>query len=406
MGKPQIPTLKSTSASALQKTPDHLIEVLDLGLMPLANDFVPAGDECAGYAPLKLLWCPRCSLAQLSVVVDPGVLYKHYAYVTSQSQTMKDHFEKLARDLSSECQKGFVVEIGSNDGTLLKFFQEHGFNRVMGVDPAENLCDIALRNGINTANEFFTVSTANDIVSVEGYPDLVIARHVFCHIDDWSQTIEALKRLCARHTVIAIEVPNLANTIENGEWDQIYHEHLSYLTIVSMQAALTGWGLHIHSVRNYPIHGGAIVMLLRRDDCGVEPLPFKMDNITLPDMVDFAERAKNQVDDLAGMVKKLAGEGKTIFGYGASAKATQWIQRCGFTRKHIQCVCDSTVFKQYRLMPGSDIPVVDPGALTRELPDYCVNFAWNFSEEIMSKEVLFKKNGGKWIVPVPKVRIV
>lgn len=387
---------------------EELIDVLDLGLMPLANDFVGPTDKRSGYAPLKLQWCPQCTLGQLSVVVDPSILYRNYAYITSHSDMMMDHFGKLASDLALECGRGFVVEIGSNDGTLLGFLEKKGFSRVLGVDPAQNLCDIALGKGINTLNQFFNSETANDIVTTSGHPDLVIARHVFCHIDDWDETIHALGTLCSKDTVVAIEVPYLCDTLVNVEWDQIYHEHTSYLTVKAMRAALEGSMLHLHAMKHYTIHGGAIVLLLRRNDCDIKPEPNieNGENVTLHDMKFFAHQTKQQIECFKKTVSHLVNDGKRVVGYGASAKCAQWIQACGFDKGQIQWVCDNTPFKQFKTMPGTNIQVVEPSTLAAELPDYAVCFAWNFADEIIRKEKTFREKGGRWIIPHGDIRIV
>lgn len=381
--------------------------MLDLGLMPLANDFTEPGGEQAGYAPLRLMFCPRCTLAQLSVVVNPRILYSKYPYVTSHSATMLAHFKTLRDDLSKQCLGRSVVEIGSNDGTLLDYLSQNGFTTVLGVEPAANLCDLASKKGIATINEFFNPASAVHVIQeLGGTPDLVIARHVFCHIDDWADTIGALTMICGKNTLVAVEVPYFPDTIRNGEWDQVYHEHLSYMTTEAMKAALTCSCLHISKVAHYPIHGGAIVMLLRRNDCGIEPDPLPPEKVTLEDLKAFAKQAAAQLTNLSKTVRDLVAQGKTVVGYGASAKATQWIKSCGFTRKEIRWVCDNTITKIYKHMPGTLIPVVDDGALTRELPDYAVCFAWNFATEIIAKEAIFKAKGGKWIIPVPEVKIV
>jgi len=404
LGRPSLSTLKHSTAAGTPITEDKLIEVLDLGLMPLANDFVENGGERSGYAPLKLMWCPRCTLAQLSVVVNPNILYRNYPYVTSHSATMNDHFGLLVTDLLKECAGKSVVEIGSNDGTLLAHCKLRGFETVLGVEPAENLCAMAAKNGIQTFNQFFNKHSATRIITEIGDPDLVLARHVFCHIDNWRETINALEMICAKNTVIAIEVPYFPDTVAKVEWDQIYHEHLSYLTIRSMDHALKGTSLHIHSVKHYSIHGGAVVVMLKRNDNQIPNV--EMDNVTISDMNLFRGKVKDLIHNLIVTVNELLAQGATVVGYGASAKATQWIKQCGFTRNQIKWVCDSTPDKQYKLMPGSDIPVVDEGALTRDLPDYAINFAWNFQKEIFDKEKVFRKYGGKWIVPVPEVKIV
>lgn len=406
LGKPSIPTLKVSAAAGPKDDDNRLIEVLDLGVSPLANDFHESHEESQGYAPLKLMWCPRCTLAQLSVVVNPEILYKNYPYVTSRSDMMKQHFEKLSDDLMKECACNSVVEIGSNDGSLLRHFMEKGFVMAAGIEPAENLAKISTKNGVITINKFFNEEVARQMNNDGIVPDLIVARHVFCHIDDWNETIHALGLLAGKNTLIAIEAPYLVDTLKNVEWDQIYHEHLSYLSVKALEFALQGSMLHIHDVKHYPIHGGAIVVLLRRNDCHIPPKPAMKENIIRNELFAFRDKAELLVMDLRTTVLDLIEKGKTVVGYGASAKATQWIQACGFTRKHLKFVCDNTAQKLWKLMPGTEIPVVDSGALTRDLPDVAVMFCWNFSAEVIGKEKYFRNHGGKWILPVPSISIV
>jgi novobiocin biosynthesis protein NovU/D-mycarose 3-C-methyltransferase len=374
--------------------------------MPLANDFKDATQRRSGYAPLKLMWCDKCNLAQLSAVVDRNIIYKNYPYVTSQSETMKEHFRLLLDDLIKECEPGTVVEIGSNDGAFLKKCSEFGFKRTLGVDPADNLCDLAHKRGVETVNEFFNEKTAREIANDGIFPDLIVARHVFCHIDDWHEAIHSLGVLSSVNTVIAIEVPHFLETVKNVEWDQIYHEHLSFMTVKAMERALLHSMLHIHDIKHYSIHGGAIVILLRRNDCDVPPHITNIETLGLSDLMEFKNKAECLVADLRNTVTDLVSQGKTVVGYGATAKATQWIQMCGFTKKHLKRVYDNTPQKISKFMPGSDIPVVDPPAMSKDRPDYAVCFAWNWFSEIHKKEQAFKDNGGKWIVPVPEVKIV
>jgi len=215
-----------------------------------------------------------------------------------------------------------------------------------------------------------------------------------------------LGALCAKHTVVAIEVPYFPDTVRKVEWDQIYHEHLSYMTVEAMKWALKDSMLHVHAVNHYPIHGGAVVILLRRNDCGIAPRECSPGGVILNDLKAFSDKAEKLVLDLRDAVHKFVGQGKTVVGYGASAKATQWIQLCGFNRNHVSFVCDETIQKQYKFMPGTDIPVVHPSALTRELPDYAVMFCWNFADEVINKEKIFRDKGGKWLIPLPELKVV
>lgn len=389
-------------AQGIKSVPtEKLIEVFDLGVQPLANDFRKPDDDMAGCAPLKVLFCPRCSLAQLSVVVSPEILYRNYSYVTSPSATMQEHFKQLVKDIRSETDGDSVLEIGSNDGRLLCAMQENGY-KVLGVDPAENLAESARANGIPTQTGFF----GKELTKVLPVSDIVIARHVFCHVDDWQDFVRGLEAVSHSETVICIEVPYVGDLLKNCEFDTIYHEHLSYLSLKSMEALLKDTTLQLHRLIRYPIHGGAILLMLRRKDSKHFPHSELCDNITVEDWKAFGVEAHAQIDRLRSTVKTLVSQGKRVAGLGASAKSTVWINACGFTRKDISFIADTTLQKHWTFSPGTDIPITDEGAIMRELPDYVVMWAWNYRAEILDKFRTERANGVKFIVPVPKVEIV
>ena len=396
-GKPGAQGIKSAPT-------DKLIEVFDFGVQSLANDFVHDGEPHAGYAPLKVLFCPQCSLAQLSVVVDPKALYSHYSYVTSPSQMMRDHFIQILSDIKDEAPEAkTVLEIGSNDGRLLHLMRNNGYS-VQGIDPARNLAEIARATGVPTQTGLF----GEDLARMFPDYDIIIARHVFCHVDDWHDFIRGLEALCHQETLIFIEVPYVGDTLEKCEFDQVYHEHLSFLSIKAMEALLKGTSLKIHRIKQYSIHGGAIGIMLRT--LGATTLPENnvvwSDNFTIEDWRAFAFTAKEQIWKLTTAVRSLTAQGKRVAGLGASAKSTVWINACGFTRKDISFIADNTPQKQFTFSPGSDIPIVDEGAIIRELPDYVIMFAWNYRTEILTKFAQARAKGVKFIIPVPKVEII
>lgn len=388
---------------------ERLVPVFDLGIQPLANDFRKEEEDQAGYAPLKVLFCPRCSLAQLSVVVDPEVMYRNYSYVTSPSDTMRAHFDRLYEDLHISHAR-YVVEIGSNDGRMLGHWKSRKVGlSVMGIDPAGNLAKIACENGIPTYVGLFNQETAANITPND--PDVVIARHVFCHAHDWFAFISALETLGHKNTLYCIEVPYVLDLLNGVEFDTIYHEHLSYLSIKSMQCLLNETNLHIEHIERYPIHGGAIMIHLRRNESSAVVMQSVDDfaegeNVSVHSWTQFSIAATERICQLKQIVETLRGEGKTVAAFGASAKSTVWINACKFTRRDISFICDSTPQKMWRLSPGSDIPIVDEGALLREAPDYVILFAWNFVTEVLRKHVDFTNRGGKFIVPVPTLRLL
>ena len=387
-----------------------LTKVLDLGIQPLANEFLHTEDEHSGYAPLQVMFCETCTLAQLSVVVDPKILYANYAYTTSHSRTMLRHFDQLAEDIASEGARGSVVEIGSNDGTLLLNFSQRGFGPVVGVDPAQNLAEVAYRQGFSTIVRNFDASAVNQIHAFLPKVDIVVARHVFAHIDDWQAFLNALDLLTHPQSLVCIEVPNTDDMLRNSEFDTVYHEHLSYVTIRAVEhlCRFTRW--HIHRVIRYPIHGGVNLLMLRRNGAAQRHASVEQaltaERVTLSRWVAMAQASDIQRLQLKSLVRSIRDEGKTVCGFGASAKSSVWVNACRFTERDLDFITDTTPQKIGRFSPGSRIPIVHQAELGMRKPDYAVMFAWNYREEILSDQRQFMENGGRFIIPVPNIQTV
>lgn len=394
---------------------DNLVPVLDLGIHPMPNDFQFPDSEQAGYAPLKVLYCDQCTLAQLSNVIRPEILYRQYPYVTSRSDTMTAHLAVLCKDIFEE-QHGSVIEIGSNDGRFLKILSQYGFGPVRGVDPAQNLCETATREGLSVVCGTWNEDTAKNAAGIIPSIDVIIARHVFCHIDDWTAFISACDRVAYKNTLICIEVPYVQNTLQKCELDTIYHEHLSYFTLKSVEALLANTNWHIHRVNRYTIHGGAVLVMLRHDDYTDGLSHASVDEMIKSETEettgrkawsDFNTKARLSIDDLRSCVMDLAAQGKSIGMFGASAKSTVWLNACGIASEEwIDFITDTTPEKIGRLSPGTNIPIVSETELMNRKPDYMILTAWNFREECLAKLKPYIKSGGKVIIPVPALEIV
>lgn len=398
------PDIKSDS-------PDRLVSVLNLGVLPLPNAFRRSGERRPGHYPVELLVCPRCTLGQLSAVVDPMVMYSNYPYVTSTSATMEAHFEGLWDAMNREQPIRNIVEIGSNDGLCLERLMELGAHKVMGIDPAKNLVEMANKRGVKSLCCLFDRDAANEAVSELGEIDLVLARHVFCHVDDWQEFVNNLAVMVGKQTLVCIEVPYAQEMIRKVEWDTVYAEHMSYLTLKAMQHLLTGTALRIQSVLTFTIHGGSIGLLLRRIDSDVPAngelrAYLEAEDCSLEAWKKFGIQALDQIVNLKLLVKDLRTQGKRVAGYGASAKSTMWVNACGFTRREVEFITDTTPQKLYTTCPGTDIPITDAGAILRELPDYVILWSWNFESEILAKESMARDKGVKFIIPTSPIRIV
>ena len=375
----------------------NLIPVFDLGLQPLANNFVKPCEPRQGHYPLKVLFCTKCTLSQLSVVVDPQILYRDYKYVTSVSQTMREHFGRLIAMFKEEkaFEKG-VLEIGSNDGAFLRELSPCTVYPVIGIDPAENLA------ASNCILGMFNRETAWKALEIfAGYPSLIIARHCVAHMDDLKGFVDALTVVGGPNTLIAIEIPYMRDTLNRVEFDQVYHEHLNFISLHSLEHLLHGSPFHIDRVIHYALHGGTVLILLRHGGSQIEPTIseyVREDKTTLEDWRVFSIKAENKIEEMLSAVCSRVGD-SSVWGFGASAKASVWIQACGFTDREIYFVTDNSPLKPGCRMPGTDIPVVAQDELLKCQPDYCVLFCWNFRQEVLESQELWRSRGGKFIIP-------
>jgi novobiocin biosynthesis protein NovU/D-mycarose 3-C-methyltransferase len=393
--------------------------ILDLGKTALVNDFLKP-EDVAGYKislPLRVVLCPDCSLVQLADTVDPKILYSHYAYVTSTSKTMDTHLNKMMTHLLSTGRLGAgskVLEIASNTGVFLKKFKEQGCE-VLGVEPAGNIADVALATAIPTRKEFFNAATARKLKTEWGAADLILGRHVFAHIDDLRDLIAGLEAMSHQDTLIAFEVPYLVDFFEHTEYDTIYHEHLSYISVRSIEALVKDSPFMLSRVDHHPIHGGSILFHLRHRSSRARPhasVAQALQNekqLCLAEPATwaaFAQRVTHIRTELPALIRKLKSQGKHIIGYGASAKGNTLLNTCGLGTRQLDYIIDNTPFKQNKIAPGSWLPIRPPERLLQDQPDYALLLAWNFAPEILRRETEFQKRGGRFIVPIPEPKIV
>lgn len=387
----------------------RLVKCVDLGIQPFANDHRKSRVTLP-VAPLELLFCESCKLGQLSVVVRPEILYSKYSYTTSRTETMRSHLAAVWRDLCSVC--GFapsrVLEVGSNDGFCLKLFSDLGASSVLGLDPADNLADISRKSGIDTITGFLS----SDFVDTSGiskhYFDAVVLRHVFCHIDDWHDAMEAVSKCLGDKSIAYIEVPHIARMAAHGEWDTIYHEHLSYMSVTAISNLALMHGLKVVSVKKYQIHGGSIGVFLSKSSCRHADESVSRE-IGCESSVTAQALREMPVDSdcnrLRLAIDSASDSGARVVGFGAPAKATVICNRAGIRRDRIAAMFDSTPWKQGCFVPGTDILILPPCDLSA-VADVAVMFPWNFSSEILDKNKQFTSAGGKFLMPVCGVRLV
>jgi len=393
--------------------------ILDLGSTALANDFLDPA-EVANYKtslPLRVVLCQDCSLVQLADTVDPKVLYSRYAYITSTSRTMDAHLNDQSAHLLSVGHFGArpkVLEIASNTGVFLKKFKERG-GEVLGVEPAENICEVAIKSGIPTRSEFFNAANAKKIKEEWGTADLILGRHVFAHIDDLYDLLAGLEAISHPETLIAFEVPYLVDFFERTEYDTIYHEHLSYISVRALEALVKDSPFVLSRIDHYQIHGGSILFHLRHRSSKTavhESVAKALEVERRLKLAEpstwrrFTEKVEHVRTELPALIRRLKSQGKRIIGYGASAKGNTLLNTCGLGAKELDFIIDNTPFKQNKVAPGSWLPIRPPEALLGEQPDFALLLAWNFAPEIVGRETEYQKRGGRFIIPIPEPKVV
>ncbi len=396
-----------------------LHKVLSLAPIPLANAFVTREEleTTQPRFPLDVWLCEGCGHVQLLDVVDSKVLFEHYVYVSGTSPAFVRHFGEYADEVVSRfarAQNGLVVEIGSNDGTLLKFFRDRG-RRILGVDPAREIGEATRRQGIPTITGFFTRQLADAIAAEHGHADVVAANNVLAHIDDLDSVIRGVARLLAPSGVLVFEVAYLADLVEKILFDTIYHEHIDYHSVGPLIPFLAKHGLQLVEATRVDTHGGSIRCVAQRAG-GQNPvgdsvakalqLEGRMGLATPETYRTLADRIDKLGLELVSLLRKLTAQGKRIAGFGAPAKATTLMYHFGITPEMIEFIVDDSPLKQGRFSPGMHIPVVPAQAIYERRPDYLLILAWNFAGPIIDKHRAFSQAGGRFIVPLPKLEVI
>ena len=393
-------------------------EFLDLGETALANQFLRA-DEINGREPkypLRIGFCNACGHVQLTDSVPPGEMFDNYLYISSASDTLKSHLWELSDLLVRHYGLGtqdLVIDIGCNDGTLLKGFQRHGV-RPLGVDPAKNLAVFTDGTGIERCTRLFTAASAQDIVKQWGHASLVTATNTFPHIQNLGDFIEGLKTVLKPGGVFVIEVHYLLDIIEQVAFDTIYHEHVSYWALGPMKRLFEEHGMTVVDAERVPLHHGQLrVHVQRRGEGSVQArvgeilLAEKAAGLAkLSTYTQFAERAKKIKRDLHQTLRNFAERGKRVAGYGAPAKGNTLLGFLDIGPELLPYIVDKSPLKQGLYTPGTHIPVVRPERLLVDQPDYVLLLAWNFVDEIVEQQAEYQKRGGKFMVPVPEVRVL
>jgi novobiocin biosynthesis protein NovU/D-mycarose 3-C-methyltransferase len=392
---------------------------LDLGATPLANSFLSNPSEFGTEQsyPLAVAGCETCGLVQLNYVVPAEQLYRDYIYVSSTSEGVRRHANHLAETLIAQYgwqPSDLIVEVASNDGTVLQAFKKRGV-KVLGIEPARNVAAIAVAAGIPTIPEFFNRETAGTVLAEHGRAAAIFGRHVFAHVDDVHEFIEAVRRCLAPDGVFLIEVPNLSDFLDHLEFDTVYHEHLSYISLTAMEHLCREHDMELVDVEQISLHGGSIVLHMRFKGAGGQPSPRltrlieleRRSNMTSPERLKaFAREVQNWKVRFEGLIADLQRKGARLIGYGAAAKANTLLNFCPAAARSLTCILDRSIHKHGRYTPGTHILVEPVDRWTRADPTHMVVLAWNFKDEIIEQMKAFGEHGGRFIIPIPEPEVV
>jgi|GEM_PF-71151 UDP-glucuronate decarboxylase len=396
-----------------------LTRVITLDPTPPANAFLKKVDlSRKEYKyPLIVNYCPKCGQLQLSHVVSPDILFKKYVYASSTSKLFIEHFEKYAKEVFDRFhldKQSFVIDIGSNDGILLKPFKKLGV-KVLGIDPAVDIAKKATAEGIPTWPNFFDLKLTKKITAKYQKADIVTANNVFAHINDLDQLTKSVFSVLKDEGVFTIEFPYLINFLKDNLFDTIYHEHLSYLSIRPLISFFKKHGMEIFDVKQVETHGGSIRVFVKKTS-GKQPV-CKSVNIFVNNEIknglsetrtylNFAKKIESNKDELVKMLATIKKSGKKIVGYGAPAKGNTLLNYFRVDSSVLDYIVDDSPYKQGLYTPGTHIPVVPASYLKKDRPDYVLILAWNYAAALIKKMDELKKEGVGFIIPAPKPTLI
>ena len=392
---------------------------VDLGMSPLCESYVPAErlDDPETFYPLHVRLCDACLLVQLPAYVPGEDIFSDYAYFSSYSDSWVAHAKLYAETMIGQrglTHDSLVTEVASNDGYLLQHFKAEGIP-VLGVEPAANVAEAARARGIPTEVQFLGADTGRQIAKQYGRADLVAANNVFAHVPDIRGFAAGLRALVKDDGLVTLEFPHLLRLIERRQYDTIYHEHYSYLSLLTSSRALATAGLQVVDVEELDTHGGSLRVHARPDDAAGEPTEQVKAVLaaeeaaglhTVTGHQEFAPAVLKIKSDLLDFLLTAAREGRSVAGYGAPGKGNTLLNHCGIRSDLLSYTVDRSPVKQGRYLPGTHIPIYAPERLAETRPDYVLVLPWNLRQEISSQLGYVRSWGGRLVFPIPELEIV
>jgi len=393
---------------------------VDLGKSPLSNSFLKPSELKLkeNQYPLRAFVCKNCFLVQLEEFQSPENIFSDYAYFSSYSESWLEHSKKfttMMKDRFNLNEDNLVIEIASNDGYLLQFFKEEKIP-ILGIEPAKNVAKVAEEKGIPTIKKFFGKQIANELKEQNSNADLIIGNNVLAHVPKINDFVEGLKILLKPKGVISIEFPHILKLIEFNQFDTIYHEHFSYFSLYTVKKIFEKHGLTIFDVEEIPTHGGSLRIFAKHSDNNAQKITEKVIALlekehdagllnieTYRKFSKNVEIVKEKLYDFCINAKK---ENKKIIGYGAPAKGNTLLNFCKINSDLIEFTVDLNPHKQGKVLPGSHIPIKHPDIIKEIKPDYILILPWNLQDEIILQMNHIRKWGGKFVIPIPEVKIL
>jgi SAM-dependent methyltransferase len=393
-----------------------LKSILSLGHTPLANALLTEAQlqEPEVRYPLDLVFCPNCTLVQITETVPPEQLFREYVYFSSFADASLQNAQAIVKRLIASRHLGdhsLAVEIASNDGYLLQYYHRANIP-VLGIEPALNIAKVAESRGIHTLPDFFSEALARQLLEQKLGADVIHANNVLAHVADLNGVVAGLGLLLKPQGVVVIEVPYLKDLIDFVEFDTIYHEHLCYFSLTALTQLFHRHGLSVQEVERLPIHGGSLRLFVGhghfqtaavRDLLAVEA---DWGITRFEAYQDFGRRVEKLKTDLVTFLHRVKAQGQRVAAYGASAKGATLLNYFGIGRETLEFVVDRSSVKQGLYTPGTHLPIYAPEKLLEDKPHYALLLTWNFADEIIAQQAAYRRQGGRFIIPVPEVRVI
>ncbi len=394
---------------------------LSLGNSPLSNSYLVIDDlnKMEPYYPLDVYVCKECYLVQLEEFEKAKKIFSaDYAYFSSYSQSWLDHCKKYVEmmiDRFNISKEWFIVEIASNDGYLLQYFNNRNIP-VLGIEPASDTAEVAIANGIPTDISFFNTEYARDMCENGKQADLIIGNNVLAHNPNLNDFVEGLKIALKPQGIITMEFPHILQLIEGNQFDTIYHEHYSYFSFYTVKRLFNSHGLDIFDVDELTTHGGSLRIYAKHKEDNSKPTTERIDKLLIKEKsaglfnlgtyYKFGDKVALTKRNLLTFLIKAKDDGKTIVGYGAPAKGNTLLNYCGIRTDFLDYTVDRNPYKQNKFLPGTHIPIMQPDEIIKDKPDYILILPWNIKGEIIEQLEYIKMWGGKFVVPIPKLEVI